>query len=383
LHSTEPDPSTPDDRVTPATIPAQTALSAIRAQMPDLLVRAERAVRTGTLPLLGWGRRQPRVRLLDRTLERDPWYIVGDIHGDFLAWHRLLSRVEEDALFRLCFLGDLVDRGPYSIECFAALLDAAFRHPGEILWIAGNHDTAIRAVSRPTPDGPAFESAVHPAEFVDWLNATDIASEDESEREVRMAWGRLFVSICERLPRALLFPSGLLATHGGIPLPDRWDDLLSLEALEDPRVLEDFTWTRAATVPKRVGFRHDLARRARSSDFEYGWKDFEEFCQVISRIEGVPPVSRIVRGHDHVAAGWEQPHQYPGSSLLTTNGFGFHHLTNSTQNYRATLTMGRVADARTADIVRVEVEYAPEEHQALYPPPMTVPDVSAPPVEPC
>jgi len=309
----------------------------------------------------------------------DSWYIMGDIHGDFLAWHRLLSRIEEDPHFRLCFLGDMVDRGPYSVECFASIIDAAFRHPGRILWIAGNHDTAIRSVAGPGPRASVFESAVHPAEFVEWLNTGD----DVEDVEARQAWGRLFVAVCERLPRALLFPSGLLATHGGIPLPDRWDDLLSLEALEDPRVLEDFTWTRAAAVPRRVGYRHDLARRARSSDFEFGWKDFDEFCQVVSRIEGVPPVSHLVRGHDHVPGGWEQPHQYPGTSLLTTNGFGFNHLTNSTQSYRPTLTMGRLADLHRTDIARIDVGYTTAEHSALYPPPTAV-DVPPPsPVESC
>ena len=352
---------------------ADEALRLVRAQMPEILARARKAVREGSLGLIGWGACHPPVQKLDAAHEDHPWYFIGDIHGDFLAWHRLLARVEQDPDFRLCFLGDLVDRGPYSVESLASLLDAVARHPDRILWILGNHDEAIRFIpSEPiamfAKPGVRFRATVEPAEFADWLNdPTDGVTVEEAE-----TWGSLFVELCRRLPRAVLFSDGLLATHGGIPLADRWESLTTLEALQHERVLA-FTWTRATSAPKKVGWKHDPVRREFSSGFEFGYKDLESFCSAVSDIY---PVTQVVRGHDHVDGGVERPKQYRSIPLLTLNGFGFDYLTNSVHKYKPLLPLGRRLPGQR-DVKIIDVPYDAAEHSAIYPAPAPTESPSA------
>ena len=294
--------------------------------------QAEIHVRKGTLPLIGWRAEGPRILRLSADEAQGQWYFIGDLHGDHRAWETLFARVCSDPEFRLCFLGDVVDRGPYHVECLAALLQAAMDHPDRILWLLGNHDAAHRRNEDCSEGAPRYVSRVEPAEFVDWLNArTD--DQGWSDRILD-----LLNTICHRLPRAALFSDGLLATHGGLPLADQWANITALEHFEDARVLEDFTWTRAVDAPRRRGWQYAPERRKRSSDFEFGWRDLQEFATVFSELF---PVRRVVRGHDHVAGGWARPDAYQQAvPLLTLNGFGFDHLTNSMEQYREYLVLG-------------------------------------------
>ncbi len=264
--------------------------------------------------------------------------------------------------FRLCFIGDLVDRGPFHLECFAALLEAVERYPGRILWLLGNHDEGLRHSSKhelaANPE-KHFQTSVEPGEFAEYLNT---AHEGIAPEQLR-AWGRLFIAVCQRLPRAVLFEDGLLATHGGVPLGDRWATLKTIEAFHHERALGDFTWTRATHYPSKTGWKYDPERRARSSAFEFGYKDMEGFC---AAVETVFPVKRVVRGHDHVENGFEQPASYKNIPLLTVNGFGFNYLNNSVADYRPHLVLGVGVPGQLPRIE--EVAYLPEEYLGVFPP---------------
>ena len=96
--------------------------------MPRIFEEAASQVRKGILPLLGWGLGKDPVLNMDESLSEKAWFFIGDIHGDILALHTLLSHVRKNADFHLCFLGDLVDRGPFSVECLALLLEFAMDH---------------------------------------------------------------------------------------------------------------------------------------------------------------------------------------------------------------------------------------------------------------
>lgn len=337
---------------TTISISAGDELRRIRAALPIILERATACAASGELPLIGWGLSKPRVQKLTSS---DQWFFVGDIHGDFLAWHRLLAQVREHNGFRLCFLGDLVDRGPFSLECFAALLEACMNYPGQILWILGNHDEALGW----NATAELFFSKVEPSEFTDFLNEP---KEGFATREQLRKWGHLFIDVATRLPRATLFEDGLLATHGGVPLGDQWDNLKTLEAFHHPRCLGDFTWTRAAEVPKKLGWKFDPARRATSSSFEYGYKDLEGFAEASL---AVLPVRRVIRGHDHVENGQNCPPCYKAVPLLTINGFGFNYLNNSVNQYRSSLLLG-VGQAESLPMVK-ELAVDNAEYLEIYP----------------
>ncbi len=347
----------PPDAVTGETETAAEAFVRLKAGWRDILDRAEAKVERGELALFGWGLTKPRVQVLSPEEAQGNWYFIGDLHNDYLAWHTLLARVTQDPDFRLCFLGDLIDRGPHHIECLAALLEAAERFPGRILWILGNHEDGIGFNLSKGPDQVRYVSKVAPSEFVDWLNAP--GPDVDQVRTDRIL--RLLAEICRRLPRAVLFPDGLLATHGGVPLADRWPSLVSLEAFHHPRTLDDFTWTRAAEAPLRRGWQYAPDKRMRSSDFDYGWRDLEGFAKAVAPVF---PVRRVVRGHDHVAGGSQRPAGYDAVPVLTLNAFGFDYLSNDTAIYRDSVTLGRAVKDQLPEVHEVPVP--PAQRAAIY-----------------
>jgi UDP-2,3-diacylglucosamine pyrophosphatase LpxH len=320
--------------------------------MSGSLEQAAGQVNCGTLPFLFWGRQwSPVQKVGDHG--RSKWFFIGDIHGDFFALHHLLEEVHKEPDSYVCFLGDLVDRGPHGVECFARLLEFAnerFSLAGSprVVWILGNHDEGI--LFRPNAE-KKFLSSVEPAEFVDYLNG-ELPTALTSEELVK--WGQLFVDVCARLPRALIFESGLMAAHGGIPLEDRWPFLKTFEALQHQRCLGDFTWTRATRAPFKKGWKFDAPRRAYSSSFEFGYRDFHGFCNAVA---GLFKVRGLVRGHDHVAGGHETPAEYAESPLLTINGFGFNYLSNSYALYRNSLAIAVSGGGEMPKVVEVSFSH--------------------------
>ena len=334
-------------------ISAEAALEAARKKMPIIFNQAFDLLEKGLLPLAGWGGDQ-RVLILPKEAATQKWFFIGDIHGDFLALHRLLERIRKEKDFRICFLGDLIDRGPYDLECFALILETAIANPDRLMWIAGNHDTAL-AFNRETAK---FESSVDPAEIVNFLNAPP----KRIDAETTAKWGKLFIEIVKELPRAALFPDGLLATHGGIPLPDRWENLKNLADLDTPECQNDFTWTRASAMPAKKGWQYDPAKRKTSSAFEFGYRDLEGFCKCVGKFF---PVKRVVRGHDHVQNAWDVPKEYKVIPILTLNGFGFHYLSGSFTKYAPKLVLGTYLKNQLPE--REFIEYFASEHNACLP----------------
>jgi hypothetical protein len=333
------------------------------SRMPDLLAEAQMHLRQGTLPLFGCGYEKPKVLTTanSRLTEIDTtsnWVFVGDLHGDYYAWWLIEQWLAKAPEKKVCFLGDLVDRGPYSGEMFAAILDFAFKNPGRLLWIVGNHDIAIR---RQNNTG-LFTSLVEPAEFLDWLNAPQELT--QAERDSRQQWGQLFISVAKRLPRVVLFGDGSLVTHGGIPLKDLWQDncLQNTEALHSEQHLSDFTFNRATNAPFKTGWKTP-SRRAINHGLEFGYQDLAEFAEKVSAFFSF---QRLIRGHDHVDNGYEIPSKYEKVQLLTINGFGFDHLQNSLTKYRDKIYVAQGRQGQLPEITALDVN--PKEREAFYQP---------------
>jgi hypothetical protein len=262
-------------------------------------------------PLIQYGKAEKVVRLSDQEWGiPENWFILGDIHGDFYALSNALKYITKTCPdFRLIFLGDLIDRGPHPMECLWLLLAYATRFPERILWIAGNHDVAVHEKE----DG-SFWGSVQPSEFLDHLNAID------SWTPFRREFGREFIELVKDLPRAVLFPDGLLVTHGGFPLVDLHKDLQLIQDsagttgwLNSPQALQDFTWTRITRSPRKIPNRQ-------STGCSYGFNDFAAFCDVTKDFF---PTSRLVTGHDHPAGGIDLHPEWKTHAALTLKGYGF------------------------------------------------------------
>lgn len=220
---------------------------------------------------------------------RDDWplsevWFIGDLHGDLLALEAALQHVDRSgggADARIVFLGDLFDDGAHAAEVVLRVFELLLDGPMRVTVVAGNHDEALAF-----QDG-RFQSTVLPSDFTDWLNAQSEAGHPWAAR-----LGKLIVRFFARAPRALFFPDGLLVAHGGIPHTDLHPVLAEEGNWNDPRVLTDFAWLRAhPRARKRIP-----NRTTRGSEF--GREDFAAFCALATRLGR--PVSRMLRGHDHV-----------------------------------------------------------------------------------
>lgn len=66
--------------------------------------------------------------------------IIGDIHGDLEAYKRIHSYILREKKFKVVFLGDLVDRGNYSIEVVINAFNLKLEDPKRIYILRGNHE---------------------------------------------------------------------------------------------------------------------------------------------------------------------------------------------------------------------------------------------------
>ncbi len=351
-----PDPATAPRHPTPTGRHADEALAAIRKAMPQLLADLTSRLDRADFPLLRFGEPSGVVRLTEtETGPLDQWFFIGDIHGDFFALHTLLRQAEETCPdCRVLFLGDMVDRGDLPFECLFLLLEWGLRHPGRLAWIAGNHDLAFSM-----DDSGRFHSAVQPAELLAVLNAPDLFS------GYRRALGQFLITLAGRLPRALLFPDGLLATHGGFPLRDLHpdgkaapDEAAFRAWLNTEACLRDFTWTRIHRAPRKIPDRY-------STGAQYGYTDFEAFCALQPDWF---PVRRMITGHEHPVAGFTQHGTYRVNPVVTLVGFGFDELKplpQAYQDYRDHLYLGRGVAGEVPAIIPVAVNRG--ELEMLYP----------------
>ncbi len=341
-------PSNPNQPTLPLLPHADQELRRIRIEMPRLLELFKTTMLGGPGPavLLKYGEPHKVVRLTDVEVGAiDQWFFIGDIHGDFFALHSLLHEAESrhvDA--RVLFLGDLVDRGDMPFECLFLLLDWGLRRPGRLGWIAGNHDVAFSVTAQ-----GAFQSLVSPAELLDVINRDDLF------RGFRRELGEFFVMLTQGLPRALLFPDGLLATHGGIPLVDLHaqgaaidNEAAYLDWLNSPACLKDFTWTRIHRAPKKLPDRY-------STGAQYGFRDFEAFCQLKPDWF---PVTRMVNGHEHPRGGFDSHDSYVSKPALTLLGLGFDEMRpmpDAYAHYTEALHLGQGVQDALPSVISVPV----------------------------
>ena len=73
---------------------------------------------------------------------RSPVTICGDIHGQLYDLLELFKICGEPPHSNFLFMGDYVDRGNNSVECFELVLALKVRFPSRITLLRGNHETS-------------------------------------------------------------------------------------------------------------------------------------------------------------------------------------------------------------------------------------------------
>jgi len=68
-------------------------------------------------------------------------YVIGDIHGNLNSLNYFTKLIQENNPKFVVFLGDIVDRGPYQLECLIIVLALKILFPQKIFLLKGNHET--------------------------------------------------------------------------------------------------------------------------------------------------------------------------------------------------------------------------------------------------
>ncbi|WP_162501545.1 metallophosphoesterase [Methylobacterium crusticola] len=280
------------------------------------------------------------IRVADEASRRDPFWIIGDMHGDLLALEAALAVIQAEASQggskrqRVIFLGDFFDDEGYGLELLLRIFELILESPEHICVVVGNHDEAL------SYDGTRFTSSVSPCDFSDYLNA-NIAHE-WIERA-----GKLAVRLFAQAPRALFFSDGLLVSHGGFPLSDLHAGLSETGNWNDPACLADFVWTRV----------HPKARKKLPNRFsrgsQFGYEDFAAFCALSTSLGR--PVRYLIRGHDHVENRYEIYPAYRAHPVLTTVALSRRLPREAFGPRERVPTLIRVVENSWAQVIRMHI----------------------------
>ncbi|MBY9002794.1 MAG: metallophosphoesterase [Candidatus Lokiarchaeota archaeon] len=68
-------------------------------------------------------------------------YVIGDIHGNLQSLNYYTKLIQEKNPKFVVFLGDIVDRGPYQLECLILIFALKILFPQKVFLLRGNHET--------------------------------------------------------------------------------------------------------------------------------------------------------------------------------------------------------------------------------------------------
>jgi bis(5'-nucleosyl)-tetraphosphatase (symmetrical) len=163
-------------------------------------------------------------------------YAIGDVQGCFDELQALLARLDFDSRQdRLWFVGDLVNRGPQSLEVLRFVRDLGER----AVTVLGNHDLHLVCVfegyEKPRQGDTLRRvlDAPDARELVDWLRSRPLM---HVERNYAMVHAGLLpqwtvsmaCALAQEVQRALAAPDyGEFLAHMYGGAPDRWDEALT------------------------------------------------------------------------------------------------------------------------------------------------------------
>ncbi len=82
-------------------------------------------------------------------LNHDPskqYVLVGDIHGCLDQFQELFQKLPDNAV--ICLVGDLIDRGPNSVDLIRYIQQLNETTPGKVIAVRGNHEENVLALFR-------------------------------------------------------------------------------------------------------------------------------------------------------------------------------------------------------------------------------------------
>lgn len=145
--------------------------------------------------------------------------VIGDVHGCLHELQDLLRALQPRQGDRLIFVGDLVDKGPYSLETLRYVRSLTHLFPGSVV-VSGNHEEkALRDHARGI--GELWVSQAEPDDL-DFMLSMPLTWYDE-HLDLRVVHGGIFPALLDKHPDVWtqIEQRGLLWRKGGGKIMDR------------------------------------------------------------------------------------------------------------------------------------------------------------------
>lgn len=202
-----------------------------------------------------------------------PFYIFGDIHGQFSDLLRFFEMVDLPPKNKFLFLGDYVDRGENSLEVVCLLFSLKIKFPNNIYLLRGNHEC---------PDlngGYGFKD-----ECIERYGKEGIHIWKEINKSFQM------------LPMCSLLNNKIFCVHGGIsPKINTLKEINCVNrncCIPNDGIMCDFTWG----DPKNQQLKWEESDRGCS--YTFNDKALDEFMDKLN-------IDLIVRAHQVVDKGYQ------------------------------------------------------------------------------
>jgi protein phosphatase len=201
-----------------------------------------------------------------------PCLVVGDIHGQVLDLCRILNTFGLPPQRRYLFLGDIVDRGEFSVECLVIVYLLKALWPDDVYIIRGNHEFTFLC----SQCGFMAQLVDAYADFTVYVAA---------------------ISSFTQIPLAAVIDSTVFCVHGGIgPDTTTLDDIRSIS-----RPIEEFGTQRIDSLvwndPSDVIDMFSPSQ-TRGTGFSFGAKAVATFLAQTH-------LELIIRAHEFVESGYE------------------------------------------------------------------------------
>lgn len=201
-----------------------------------------------------------------------PIIVVGDLHGQFLDLIRIFQKNGIPPGKKYLFLGDLVDRGEFSVDILIFLFLLKILHPESIFFIRGNHEFNSLASTM-----GFFNEIIDKYEEPSMYNA--------------------FINLFSFIPLGALINEKILCIHGG--LGPNFTSVFQIPLVYRPLcdfgkydVADDILWS----DPSNEIDTYEPNKRG--AGWTFGKAIVDKFCEDNN-------IDMIIRGHECVMNGYE------------------------------------------------------------------------------
>ena len=199
-----------------------------------------------------------------------PIVTVGDLHGHYLDLLRIMQVCGHPQSTKYIFLGDIVDRGEFSLETIIMIFLMKICYPTNVFVIRGNHE---------------FDQLASKYGFL-----TEVLTEYQ-DRNVYNAFLKAF----SQMPIAAVIDEVTICVHGGIG--PGIVDIDTIRAIKRPidAFSQDYTASLFWSDPNPTI--NDYQPSPRGTGFLFGKENLLDFLENSNAV-------RIVRGHEYVQEGY-------------------------------------------------------------------------------